>query len=297
MSSEIEAHGFCESDCKRPVYTKEQTLALLQAAIDNGSLASCTGNVIVSQVQETKANAVLKFWVGTEAEYNAVTNKDPNTYYIKTDDTTIADLSAAVAALQADGSITTAKLANGAITAAKLADGAVTATKLASGATTPADGSITTAKLADGAVTAEKIASGAIPSGVTHTTFKGEQIVFQDGDGNKIRVTPTLHRYSTGDNDGGIVIATFKINAIPENFNIETVVNDEIVITSDRKYAPSVSYFDLAFNTQVNTSRMEIIFNINKTTSGVTLLLEYAYNDGVSKQPIILQTTYCGSVS
>lgn len=180
--SEIKAYGFCENDCRREVYTKEQTVALLQAAIDNGSLASCTGNVIISEVQEINKNVGLKFWLGTQAEYNAIESPSADVHYIITDDTTLQSLNEAVTALQADGSVTTNMIANGAITA-------------------------------------EKIASGAIPSGIEHSTMTAEISI---ADSNSVALTGTINfnRYTTGDDDGGIVIADMNIS-VPAGFNFD----------------------------------------------------------------------------
>ena len=70
-----------------------------------------------------------------------------------------------LSAVEADGSVTTAKVADGSITTAKLADGGVTTAKLADGGVTTdkvADSSITTDKVADGSVTTAKVADGSI---------------------------------------------------------------------------------------------------------------------------------------
>lgn len=70
-----------------------------------------------------------------------------------------------VAAIGADGSITTVKIADGAVTASKIASSAVTSDKLASGAVTEAkisDGAVTTSKLADSSVSSGKLADAAV---------------------------------------------------------------------------------------------------------------------------------------
>jgi hypothetical protein len=38
----------------------------------------------VAGVKETNANNDLKFWTGTQAQYNAIGTKDPNTIYFVT---------------------------------------------------------------------------------------------------------------------------------------------------------------------------------------------------------------------
>lgn len=277
--SEIKAYGFCENDCRREVYTKEQTVALLQAAIDSGSLASCTGNVIISEVQEINKNVGLKFWLGTQAEYNAIASPSADVHYIITDDTTIENLNKAVAALQANGSVTTAKLANGSVTTEKLAAG-----------------SVTTAKLAAGAVTADKIASGAIPPGVTHTTVILAQQYWQDGSGNQIKVTPTFHRYTTGDDDGGIVLATLEVASVPAAFDFNTITDRYITLFANGSiYTPGDETVEIVFSyVDVDDTSKRIDLSIRIETGG-KLRLSAAKNTGVSKSPIRLLSTYYGT--
>lgn len=197
----IEAFGFCKNHCKRPVYTQEQVIALIQAAINEGSLENCTGDVLISKIQETNKNMGLKFWVGTQAEYNALTTKSSDTHYIISDDNTISGMNAAIAALQAAGSVTTEKIANG-------------------------------------AVTAEKLAPGAIPqtSGLTHTSETKEITITGDSTSN---ITAILHfdRYTTGDDDGGIVflLGEFTIESAYEGKS----KNYTSIFSEPSIYAPS----------------------------------------------------------
>lgn len=79
------------SDLSKPVSTATQSaLNALDAAkasnaddstiIDNGATISTVA------VKEQRANAVIKKWVGTKAQYDAITTKDANTTYIVTDE-------------------------------------------------------------------------------------------------------------------------------------------------------------------------------------------------------------------
>ena len=77
----------------------------------------------------------VAFWEDTEAEIGVLAER--------------------VSALEADGSVTTARLADGAVTEEKIADSAVTADKIAANA-------VVTEKIADGSVTEAKIAAGSI---------------------------------------------------------------------------------------------------------------------------------------
>lgn len=68
--------------------TKEQILAAITQAIETHTITDVdTG--FVTTIKEKNKNSPLALWVGTEAEYNAIQEKDQNTLYIKTDDSTL----------------------------------------------------------------------------------------------------------------------------------------------------------------------------------------------------------------
>lgn len=76
----------CESNCKFPAMTKEQVLAAIAEA--TGNTVTAVDDAFITKVKELNANASLKFWIGTTAEYNAIAVKDDYTLYILTDDDT-----------------------------------------------------------------------------------------------------------------------------------------------------------------------------------------------------------------
>lgn len=79
--------------------TKEEILAAIVQAIETGEIGDVdTG--FVTTVKEQNRNTGLKFWLGTQAEYNALQTIDPDTYYIITDDTFKTDVGQAIAQLQ-----------------------------------------------------------------------------------------------------------------------------------------------------------------------------------------------------
>ncbi len=68
--------------------TKEQILAAITQAIETHTITDVdTG--FVTKLKEKNKNNQLSVWVGTEAEFNAIEEKDQNTLYIKTDDSTL----------------------------------------------------------------------------------------------------------------------------------------------------------------------------------------------------------------
>lgn len=90
-----------ESDSNFEAMTKQQVLTAIVEAVESGTIGDIdTG--FVTTIKELNKGQGLKFWVGTSAEYNALEEKENNVLYIKTDDTSPADISAAIEALQSD---------------------------------------------------------------------------------------------------------------------------------------------------------------------------------------------------
>lgn len=76
--------------------TKEEILAAIAQAIESGTISDVdTG--FVTTIREMNKQQGLKFWVGTTAEFNALETKENNCLYIKTDDTSPADINNAIA--------------------------------------------------------------------------------------------------------------------------------------------------------------------------------------------------------
>lgn len=99
--SERKYYCMCDSNCKFETMTKEQILAAIAQAVETGSVGNCdTG--FITKVKETNSGGYVTFWVGTQAQYNAVAEKESNCMYIITDDTKAAEAQAAFnAAVQA----------------------------------------------------------------------------------------------------------------------------------------------------------------------------------------------------
>lgn len=94
MADERKYYVICEDKCLFEAMTKEQTLAAIEQAVTTGTIKNVdTG--FITKIKEQNAAAPLFFWVGTQAEYNALADKAANCFYIITDDTTFPDLNAA----------------------------------------------------------------------------------------------------------------------------------------------------------------------------------------------------------
>lgn len=74
-----------ENNCKFESLTKEQILTAIQQAVDSGKIKDVDSG-FVTRIKEQNKNAGLMFWVGTQAEYNALESKKNNCLYIITDD-------------------------------------------------------------------------------------------------------------------------------------------------------------------------------------------------------------------
>ena len=93
MTDDRKYYVLCGSNCKFESMTKEQILTAIEQAISTGAIQNVdTG--FVTTLKEQNAQAGVKFWIGTSAEYNALATKLENCFYILTDDTTEADIHA-----------------------------------------------------------------------------------------------------------------------------------------------------------------------------------------------------------
>lgn len=89
----------CETGCIAESMTKEQILTAISQAMTTGEIGDVdTG--FITRIKEQNNGAGLSFWVGTQAEYNALDPKLNNCFYIITDDTTADDINKAVADMQ-----------------------------------------------------------------------------------------------------------------------------------------------------------------------------------------------------
>lgn len=80
----------CDDDSKHEGLTKEQIFAAIAEA--TGATPQGVDAAFITQIKEQNGQSSLKFWVGTQAEYNAIENPATNCLYIITDDTTTDDI-------------------------------------------------------------------------------------------------------------------------------------------------------------------------------------------------------------
>lgn len=86
----------CKTGCLAEALTKEETLAAITQAVETGEIGDIdTG--FITKVKEQNGGRGLSFWVGTITEYNALTTKNDNCFYVVTDDTSNEDLNETIA--------------------------------------------------------------------------------------------------------------------------------------------------------------------------------------------------------
>ena len=122
MSEEKKYYCFCGSNCKYETMTKEQILAAIAQATGFDNVDPDAG--FITRVKEKNGGNYVTFWVGTQAQYNAIESKETNCMYIITDDTTSADLLATVSNMQSTCKTAAANAASAANAAAASADAA-----------------------------------------------------------------------------------------------------------------------------------------------------------------------------
>lgn len=82
--SDRKYYCFCDSNCKFETMTKEQIMAAIAQAAQSG-LVFDEDAAFITKVKEANAGNLLSFWVGTQAQYNALQTIDSKCYYIITD--------------------------------------------------------------------------------------------------------------------------------------------------------------------------------------------------------------------
>lgn len=91
-----------DNDCKYPTMTAEQILTAIQEAIENGSITD-PDEAIISKLVDINASKTVQVWIGTEAQFNALSGISrvskcvirigtDGVLYLCTDDTTLEDI-------------------------------------------------------------------------------------------------------------------------------------------------------------------------------------------------------------
>lgn len=90
----------CRDNCRFESMTKEQIIAAIAEA--TGNTPTSVDDAFITKIKEINANAQLKFWVGTTAQYNAIATPADDVFYLLTDDTFGDSVQADIEELQTD---------------------------------------------------------------------------------------------------------------------------------------------------------------------------------------------------
>lgn len=93
---EIQSYTICGENCLKEAMTKEEVVAFCTSILETGTIPSSFNLGCIDSIKEQNGGLPIKFWLGTNAEYNAIETKDANTFYIMSDDSTRNDLVAAI---------------------------------------------------------------------------------------------------------------------------------------------------------------------------------------------------------
>lgn len=83
MSEQRNVYGFCDDNCKFLVYTREETLSLLQQAINDGSLQNVDPEfAAIKKIIDSNGGENIVFWTGTESQFNVLDPKPATRRFI-----------------------------------------------------------------------------------------------------------------------------------------------------------------------------------------------------------------------
>jgi len=87
-----------QDGCLFESMTKEQILTAIEQAVDSGTITDIdTG--FVTKIKEQNLGTGLKFWVGTQAQYNAIETPENDVFYIISDDSEYENIMESIEAL------------------------------------------------------------------------------------------------------------------------------------------------------------------------------------------------------
>lgn len=93
--SERNYYVISDDNCLFPAMTKEQVLNAIAEA--TGETVTDIDEAFITMIKEKNGNRNLKFWVGTQAQYNAIQTPDDDVAYIITDADALGTLETKVA--------------------------------------------------------------------------------------------------------------------------------------------------------------------------------------------------------
>lgn len=101
MANERKWNVISDDNCKAESMTKEEIIAAIVQYMESHEITDVDTGFITT-LKEQNHGTGLTFWVGTQAEYNALAEHMPNCFYIISDDSTVDDLEEIINGLQGD---------------------------------------------------------------------------------------------------------------------------------------------------------------------------------------------------
>jgi hypothetical protein len=95
MAEEKKYYVFCGANCKYEGMTKEQILTAIENMATSGDIGDVDAGFI-TRIKDQNNGIPVKIWVGTQAQYNALTDKDDDTLYITDDGDMVSNIEKAV---------------------------------------------------------------------------------------------------------------------------------------------------------------------------------------------------------
>ena len=89
--SKPKVYALCGDNCRHETLSKEDIITAIANAVQNADIGDIDAGFITT-IKEQNGGTGLRFWVGTMAAYNALTEKSADILYIVTDDNTLGDI-------------------------------------------------------------------------------------------------------------------------------------------------------------------------------------------------------------
>lgn len=99
MPEELKVYALDEGKNNFQTMTKEQILSAINQKISSGSIANID-DAFITKIKEMNAGALVQLWIGTQAEFEALSEKKEDTLYILSDDPTVNDIESSISSLE-----------------------------------------------------------------------------------------------------------------------------------------------------------------------------------------------------
>lgn len=99
MPEELKVYALDEGKNNFQTMTKEQILSAINQKISSGSIVNID-DAFITKIKEMNAGALVQLWIGTQAEFQALSEKQEDVLYILSDDPTVDDIEDSISSLE-----------------------------------------------------------------------------------------------------------------------------------------------------------------------------------------------------